>query len=232
MLSELNEQTVEQVEQVAVEAPVESTAQESSKEHNFRMLRERAERAESRLREMETYLVSQQQKPAKVESDDEDIPLEDDSYVEAKYIKRLKKDLVETKKQLQALNVNTAQTVAEAKLRAKFGEEFDRYLTAENIQKLKELKPAHYRSIMSNPDIYDQGEAAIDSIKAFIAKEKYQDVDKRIEENKQKPRSGAAAASQTADTPLSRVGDYDRRILTEERKEQLRRQVAAAKMFR
>ena len=39
-------------------------------------------------------------------------------------------------------------------------------------------------------------------------------------------------APQTADTPLAKVGDYDRRILTEERKAEIRRQVEEAKRNR
>jgi hypothetical protein len=57
-------------------------------------------------------------------------------------------------------------------------------------------------------------------------------VDKRIEQNKNKPRSIANVAPQTGDTPLTKVGDYDRRILTEERKAEIRRQVEEAKRNR
>ena len=60
----------------------------------------------------------------------------------------------------------------------------------------------------------------------------YSNQDKRLEENKAKPRAIGNASPQAGDTPLSKVGDYDRRILTEERKDQLRKQVEEAKRNR
>jgi hypothetical protein len=103
--------------------------------------------------------------------------------------------------------------------------DFDSVVSRENLEKLSIKKPELYRSIISNPDLYDKGHAAYEMIKnSGILNNQYEDIDRRVEENKLKPRSASNAAPQSGDTPLARAGDYDRRILTEERKAFLRKQ--------
>jgi hypothetical protein len=97
-------------------------------------------------------------------------------------------------------------------LRNKYND-FDSVVSAENLERLKKDKPFLYKSIISNPDLYEKGQAAYDIIKNsvfYAEKNRYEDVDKRIEQNKNKPRSIANVAPQTGDTPLTKVGDYDR----------------------
>ena len=72
----------------------------------------------------------------------------------------------------------------------------------------------------------------VDSRPSPIFYIKQDDVDKKIEANKMKPKSSSTAGTQTPESPLSRIGDYDRRVLTEEQKEFYRKQVADAKKFR
>jgi len=193
---------------------------ESSKEINFRLLRERAERAERRLQELETQRAPQSQ-------EDDDFDVDDEGLVEGKQLKKYareaKIDFKQTKQQLEALN----SAYAEMRLKAKYPD-FDQVVTPENVKKLSEVDPVLYRSMMANPDLYEKGEAACKLIKSFVMAEKYPEQDKRLQDNRAKPRA-AGTSGQTADTPLAHVNDYDRRVLTEERKEQLRRQVADAK---
>ena len=118
------------------------------------------------------------------------------------------------------------------RLKSQFND-FDSVVTKENLDKLASQKPSLYRSILSNPDLYDKGYTAYEFIKnSDILSGQYQEIDRKVEENRSKPRSAANVAPQSGDTPLARVGDYDRRILTEERKDQLRRQVEEAKRYK
>ena len=243
MFDQLNEaaEYLHPEQEAVTEKPQEqSNVQESSKEINFRVMRERAESAERRSLELERMMqanMSQQQTTKmQIVDDEDDFDISDDTYIEGKhlkkYVKNLKRELKETKKQFQEFNEQSAVVNAEMRLKSQFTD-FDSVVTKENLEKLQFQKPSLYRTILANPDMYDKGYAAYELIKGSgIIDNQYQELDKRIEENRSKPRSAANASPQSGDTPLTRVGDYDRRILTEERKEQLRQQVEEAKRYR
>jgi hypothetical protein len=121
---------------------------------------------------------------------------------------------------------------AELRLKSQFPD-FEAVVTVDNLKKLAATKPALHRVILANQDAYDAGYTAYEVIKnSGLIDTSYAEQDRKIEENKYKPRAAANAAPQVGDSPLSRVGDYDRRVLTEDRKMQLLKQVADAKMHR
>ena len=220
--------------------PQQSVPQDSQKESNMRILRERAENAERRALELERMVqmnMSQQQSSKmQIDDSDDDFDLSDDTYIEGKhlkkYVKNLKQELKNTRKQFEEYNQQTAMTNAEIRLKDQFND-FDSVVTKENLEKLNQQKPALSRTIYANTDIYDRGYTAYELIKnSGIIADDYQSLDRKVEENRSKPRSAANAAPQAGDTPLTRVGDYDRRILTEDRKDQLRRQVEEAKRYK
>ncbi len=225
-------------EHQSTEATQQLTQQESQKEANMRILRERAESAERRALELERMVqmnMSNNQQATKMQlvDEDDDFGMSDDTYVEGKhlkkYVKSLKQELKNTKKQFEDFNQQNALAQADMRLKSQFND-FDTVVTKENLDKLASQKPSLYRTILSNPDMYDKGYAAYEFIKnSGVLDNQYQELDKRVEDNRMKPRSAANAAPQSGDTPLARVGDYDRRILSEDRKEQLRRQVDEAK---
>jgi len=235
------EHTFPAAEAKPVENNPQPSAQDSQKEANMRILRERAEQAERRAQELERMIqmnMNQQQttKMQIAEPDEDDMDISDDTYVEGKhlkkYIKHLKNEVKNTKKQFEEYNQQNALAQADMRLKSQFPD-FESVVSAENLEKLKQQKPALYRTIYANNDIYDRGYSAYEMIKgAGFAGEQYDAIDKKVEENRAKPRAAANASPQTGETPLARVGDYDRRILSEERMEQLRRQVAQAKMYK
>jgi hypothetical protein len=245
MPEDINSETqqFEQQETEIVENTPQPQAPQAQEErqidYNFRAIRERAEAAERRNAELERILQSSMQKqpsPDQAPIEEEDIDLSDDSFVEAKhlkkYVKSIKSELRATKEKMEEYRKSSSLEQAEVRLKSQFND-FDDVVTQENLKKLAASKPALYRSIMANNDIYDRGYTAYDMIKSSGLIDKvYDQQDKKIEGNKSKPRSAANASPQTAETPLTRLGDYDRRVLTEERKEQLRRQVEEAKRYR
>lgn len=218
-----------------------AAAKEAQKEKSHLALRQRAEAAERRAQDLERMIqmnMSQNQQTTKMQiaEEEDDFNIGDDSYVEGKdlkkYLRSLKKEVRDAKKQLEENQRENAISSAEIKLKTRYAD-FDSVVTTDNLRKLEETKPELFRTIYANTNIADRGIAAYEMIKAGgILSEGYQEVDRRLEENKSKPRAAANAAPQSGDTPLARVGDYDRRILSEERKEQLRRQVEEAKRYR
>jgi hypothetical protein len=235
----------QEVQEVIEQQPVsngimqESPKQESSKEINARILRERAEAAERRAAELEYQIKLQQQQQAPrqvVEEEDDGFDISDDAYVEGhqvkKYLKKLNQKVTQAARRFEEETQRNAMNYAESSLRNQFND-FEQVVTKENLEKLSRTKAPLFRSIMSNQDIYDRGYSAYEAIKNLgILDNSYEQVDRKLEENRQRPRSAASAPAQTAETPLSRVGDYDRRVLTEERKAQIRRQVEEAKRNR
>jgi hypothetical protein len=219
---------------------VQSSSQESQKETSMRILRERAEAAERRSLELERMMqlnMSQQQSnKMQVVDNDDDFDISDDTYIEGKhlkkYVKNLKQELKNTKRQFEEFNQQNALTQAEMRLKNQFND-FETVVNKENLEKLQQQKPALYRTILANTDIYDKGYTAYELIKnSGLLIDQYQELDKKVEENKSKPRSAANASPQSGDTPLTRIGDYDRRILSEDRKNQLRKQVEEAKRYK
>lgn len=236
------EQQVQETKQPEQEK--EQPKRDSNSDQNWRLMRDRAESAERRAQELERMVQQNlnqnmpSQKIQLVEDDDDDSDISDDSYIEGrqykKQLKAVKKELKETRKQFQEIAQRTIIDQAEFKLKTQFPD-FDQVVTTDNLQKLQMMKPSLHRSILSNDDIYDKGYTAYEMIKAVGISREYPEIDdndRRIEDNRTKPRSSANASPQSADTPLTRVGDYDRRIITEDRRNQLLRQVAEAKKYR
>lgn len=236
-----NEQTYSQEQAAPVETAQEPRQQQDSqKEINMRILRERAEAAERRNQELERMVqmnMSQQQQSNKIQLvDNDDFDINDDDLIEGKhlkkYVKSMQKDLKDARKQFEDYSQTAALAQADMKLKSQFSD-FDNVVSKENLEKLAILKPALYRTIYSNNDMYDRGYTAYEMImNSGIVSDQYKNIDKRLEDNRTKPRSASNVAPQSSDTPLARVGDYDRRVLTEARKDELRRQVAEAKRNR
>jgi len=238
MLDELDTMTQQyvQTEQPATEAK----SVESPKENNLRIMRERAEAAERRTQELERMIQMNmnQQQPQKIQiaEDEDEFDVSDDTYIEGKqfkkYVKNLKQEIKNTKKQFEEYSQRASSEQAESRLKSQFND-FDSVVTVDNIKKLESQKPSLFRSIMATQDIYDRGYTAYELIKSSgLAEDSYAKENQRLEENRTKPRSAASVAPQAGENPLARVGDYDRRVLTNERKEQLLRQVAEAKMYK
>lgn len=227
------EQTEQQVETQPV---IEKKAEPTEKEINLRILRERAEAAERRAFQLEHEMKqAQQSQQPQIQENDDDFGIDDDDVPVGRQIKKqfksLKQQLKETQTQLNQLNQKTSIEQAEIKLKTKF-KDFDSVVTAENIQNLAYSDPDAYRGIMANADIYDRGYLAYQMLNRNKAKEQYEDIDRRLEENKKKPKAAANIDPQEQQTPLSRVGDYDRRVLTKEDQDRILRHLQQVKQYR
>jgi hypothetical protein len=230
----MNDELNQVVEQQAPEQEQEvqkNSDWEASKQESLRALRERAEASEKRERELERMLQAnlaqqQQNKMQLVEEDDFDIS--DDTYIEGKhlkkYIKNLKQDNKKTKEQLEQYIQKSNETYAIMQLKNQFND-FESVVNKDTLEKLAQEKPSLYRTILANQDIYDRGHSAYELIKhSGILNNQYAAIDKRVEDNKSKPRSSSNASPQSGETPLSRVGEYDRRILTDAQRDAVLKQ--------
>ncbi len=232
MLENLNEQVAETQQEVAEvqEQPQQEVAaqqQESQKEYNHRMLRERAERAEYRIKEFEQRLRDYEEKnkpPMHDEDDSEDYGIEDDLYVEGKQIKKivgsLSKQVRQANKKLQEYQQSAAMKDAEDQLKYQF-KDFNTVLSEENVKRFAAERPMEFKAITSHPDHYGRGLGAYNAIKNSGMLNGVSSEPSRIQQNMSKPKAASTVSPSSGETPLTRVGDYDRRYLTEERKQQL-----------
>jgi hypothetical protein len=218
--------TPENQPQVAEVTPVnqpEPVKIDSNKEYNMRVMRERAMKAEQRAQELEralqTKLATKEEEP------------DDDSLVEKRHLRKYDSEIGKVTAELESTKKKLEQftnSSIEMHLRSKFND-FDTIVTDENMERLAREKPAMYRSILSNPDLKDKGETAYEAIVTYLQPGKFSEQEKKLAENKAKPKNAATVAPQASDSPLARAGDYDRRILTEERKAELRKEMEDAK---
>jgi hypothetical protein len=239
MFDELNE-VVEQVAQQdqPTNEPSQEQIQESKRDANARALREKAEYAERRVRELEYQLQQNMlhQKGNKIqlveEDDEDDFHIENDKYVEGKdlnefkkYVKKIKQENKQIKQQFSEYAQKNEESQAELRWRTRFND-FEAVVNKENLHKLQMQKPELFSIITSSSSaLYDKGLAAYEFIKnSGILNNDYEDIDRRIDQNKQKPRSASTVAPKHSESPLSTVGNFGRRVYTDAQKDEILRQ--------
>lgn len=209
--------------------PVEQPVQEakSERDYNFKMMRERAEAAERRAADIEAQYAARHQKHVGISENNDD----DGDLVEKRYVRKLERELEKTREERQA----DKAALSERLLRQAY-RDFDDVVSTENIEKLARKKPATYRSIQSNPDLFDKGEAAYDAIKTFLVENKTADADRKIENNNQRPASSSSMKPVAAESPLANMDAYKisgdgRRTLSPERIKELQDKMARSKPY-
>jgi len=245
MFEELEQDKIQNFEAAPAQEPatevskVEAPKEEPKREENLnvRGLRLAKEKAEKEAAELKKYIesLSQQRQPEVTKQadpvDDDWSHLEDDSFADVKIVKQLKKEIKETRQQLQQINQINQQSNAEMRLKSDYPDIME-VVTNDNINDLKAIRPDLFETVMYNPDMYKRGKIMREMIKEHVLSERYEAQDKKLEENKMKPRAAASVPTQQGETPLTRVGDYDRRILSPERIRQLQEQVKESKKYR
>jgi hypothetical protein len=214
--------------------------QQTKEDHpNFRSIREAKERAEQerdamfqQMLSMQREIQKQQQQPQKEEQqeqyDFEDIDSE--SLVEGKHVKKVANKLRSMEQQIRKYQAVAEETALESRIRTHFPD-FEKVVSRENIEMLKSQYPEIAQSIMDTSDNYNKAAAAYSVIKNFgIHKDspKYEADRAKAIENNQKPRPTAAVSSSRGDSPLSRANSFANGM-TDELKEQLRREMNAAR---
>ncbi len=200
---------------------------QSDKEYNMRMLREQRDAAERRAIEAENRLRQAAQQPP----EDDDLGIDDDALLEGKQLKKYHKQNKGDRNKTQAQIDQLTSALSELRLRTTHPD-IDSVVTDENLDKLKRVKPHIYRSIMANPDFVDRGQVAHDAISTWIKPEKHAEQDRKIEDNKSKPRGASTVGGHVSESPLSRLGDSDRRILTNEDRDRIMRASKLAQSYR
>jgi len=229
----------EKVESAVAEQPVEKQSKEAAlREYNLRALRERAEAAERRAKDLENQINQQprqqEQRYAPVVQETDEISFGDEDLVEGKHIKKIiQAERKRYDREIQQIKSQSAIDNAERKIRAMYSD-VDEVLSENNIKNFQSIYPEEFSSAMANSDPYARMKTAYTLINNLGISETRQtrDIDRRLADNRTKPRAAGSTPStsgSTAETPLSQVSDYDRRILTPEIKEQKLAKLAQSK---
>jgi hypothetical protein len=161
--------------------------------------------------------------------------IDDESYIEGKhlkkYIKNLKAEFKQTKQQMQEYAVALEAQQAEQEMNSRYPDAKE-ILTEENIKNFAAVYPQDYKDIMSTPNLKTRAKLAYLAIKNQEISSQTVLEDKKLAENKLKPRSAASVPSQGPETPLSKFQDSGRRILSEADKDAILRRVQLAKSMR
>lgn len=245
------EQNIEQVEQeIEVEPAYEQDIQEEveeeqivqpvvkkSKEDNFRILRERAERAEREREEALQYIRSLQQastqpKQAQPQEEDFDLHIDDEALVEGKQLKQMAAEIKNLKKavrQYEEKSSKSSQQTLELRLRNQFPD-FDQVVTHDNLVQLREINPDLADTILKNEDQFKQAKLAYEMVKQLgIYRGQEFEEDRRLaQKNIAKPKTLTSLAPTKSENPLSRANAFANAPLTKEVKANLYQEMLQA----
>lgn len=211
----------------STESTPESVQEEqNSRQENFAALRKKLEAeeearraAERRLQELERGVSKNQSQPGVSHTDDDDLGADPDDFLQVKQYKKtaskFSNKLSEADKRIQELNDKLAYVEAKSELASI--KDFNDVVTKESMENLARLYPDDYETMMANPNLKAKSKTAYNMIKNYgLYDSSIKESESKILKNKSKPQSPGSTASQTAQTPLARLNDYDRRVMTEE----------------
>ena len=237
----MNEETVVQEASQQIESRPEVPVSNNTVENNLVALRKKleveenarkaAERRAQELEERSQQFSHPQQQLAPVEEDD--IQVDNEDYVQAKHIKSSTKKL---KSKLSATDqrvIDLEQKVSylEAKREIDALPDFYKVVSDDNIKTFARLYPEDYESMIANPNLSARSKTMYNMIKNYGI---IQPIDTTIQQermiaNQNKPKSSATVAAQIPQTPLTKVGDYERRVLTDADKDRINKMLQSYK---
>lgn len=230
-------QQEEQPQETNIQTQEAATDIKAKIEYNFAEMRRKIEQAEQRAQQAEQMLQSQQsQQPqqAPVVAEEEDFNIDNEDYVQAKHVKtsnkKFHRKLSATEQKLQELEQKLSYF--EAKVDTDSLKDFDKVVSDDNLKTLARLYPDDYQTMMGSQNLKAKSKTAYNMIKNYgiASPQDTSHLDSKISANKQKPQSASLVAPQSPATPLSRLNDYDRRILSESDRDRILAEVERKKM--
>jgi DNA repair exonuclease SbcCD ATPase subunit len=226
-------------EQVVEQQPqIETSENRSKEEYNFAQMRKKIEEAERRAQEAErvaqSYQQSSPQLPQVPQEQDEDLNIDNEDYVQAKHVKtstkRLNKRVSDADKKIEELYQKLSYF--EAKVDTDSLKDFDSIVSNENLKTLATLYPDDYQTMMASPNLKAKSKTAYNMIKNYgiVSKPDTSKLDEKILANKAKPQSSSITSPQSPSTPLTRLEDYERRVLSEDDRSRILKDLERKKM--
>jgi hypothetical protein len=217
------EQTIQ--EELPQEQPVQEVQQsyKPAPQESWKMLREKAERAERRAEELERMILEAQSKKQPETEEDLNVSVEDDSLVEGKHLSKVNKKIQNLERQLKQYEQQSSLSSTEIKLKTQYPD-FDSVVSADNLNNLRSMYPEIAHTINSSSDLYSKAVAAYTMIKKLgisPQEDLYKQEKELAQRNAAKPKSLASISPQQGDSPLSKANAFANGTLTDELKAQM-----------
>lgn len=151
------------------------------------------------------------------------IDIDNEDYVQAKHIKTSNKKISTKVSAAEKRLLELEQKLAyfEAKVDTDTLKDFNEVVSEENLKTFAKLYPDDYQTMMANPNLKAKSKTAYNMIKnygiidAHNSVNTFLDAEQKLQKNNQKPQASSSVSPQQPQTPLTRIGDYERRVLTE-----------------
>lgn len=229
-----NSETVEteaiEQDQGILEAPQENMAKnkptKTEPAESWKIIRERAEKAERRAQELEEALAAKQAQP----QEDLDFAIDEDALAEGKHLNKVQKKLKAMEAKLKQYEQQTTMNDVRTQLKNQFSD-WDKVFNDENLARLQEQEPELAYALNSASDPYKAGVSAYKLIKkmGIIAPEDTFIQDKEIvQKNAAKPKTMASLRPQQGDSPLSKANAFANG-LTDDLKKQMWQEMNSAR---
>lgn len=201
----------------------------NDRERNLIALREAKERAEYERDQAIHYIRNMQMQSNNQSTPEDDSDPAPDDLPEWRHVDRKIKKLENQIKQYE----NYTQTnLAEARLKSQYSD-FDKVVTPENIDILRNNYPEIAQSLHATPDLYNKAVATYNIMKKFGISKDYNpqsEYEKSlVQRNHSKPKATNAISPQQGETPLNRANEFANGFLTPERKAQLYKEMMDAR---
>ena len=222
---ELNEEEIEEtpVEQEEEEEVAEAPKEDEMQRVRFKVVRDEKERLERERNELmtrlEKYERSNNYAPQKQEEEHPEYSLNPDDLVEAKHLSKYDREIQAIRKEFNAYKQQSTAATVESRLKAQYPD-FDRVVSKENINVLREAYPEIAATISSNPDLYSQAVSAYTLINklGIIPNDVKLKSTHRIMKNAEKPLPSTSLSSErTSDSPLSKAHAFAGELTDEEK---------------
>lgn len=230
------EPTQQEEAQAAPEEIVEQKTQSGKKtpQESFRELKEKAIRMERERNEFAQRLSDYEQSKQVAPEPEEDlnVTIGSDDFVEGKHLSKVDRKIQKLEQTIKSYQEKTQQIAIEAQLKAQFPD-FDKIVTKDNIERLRELAPHALNSINSNPDLYSKAIDAYEQIKlrGIVVEDTFAKDREIAQKNALKPRPLTSMAAQQGDSPLSKANAFANG-LTPELQTQLLKEMSEARKNR
>jgi len=240
-----NQQQDTQNTEVKNHVAQEAIPDQSKTENLLNTMRRRADESERRALEAERLVkqYTEQQIAAQpvvhhapIEESD-DIGVDNEDYVQAKHIKTSNKKISTKVSAAEKRLLELEQKLAyfEAKVDTDSLKDFNEVVSDENLKTFAKLYPDDYQTMMSNPNLKSKSKTAYNMIKNYGIMDANKsvsqslDIEQKLSQNKQRPQASSNASPQQPQTPLTRLGDYERRTLTESDRDRIMAEVERKK---
>lgn len=209
-------QEIEQEAEKEESIPDKPSYDQKPNDRNVRALREKAKRADELERERDELMrayIAMQSKTQNVTPPEEEFTIAPGDLVEGKHLTNLErkyqKKLEELEKKYAGYEQKNQEMAIENRIKYSYPD-FDKVVSPENIEYLRENEPELAQTLNSSSDLYSKAVSAYKLIKklGIYRDDNFQQERSTAQRNAAKPKSSATISPQQGESPLSNANAF------------------------